>query len=237
MAPINSFSQTIKNLELQTMNSTYKYLLFSLLILKGAILPAQEIRNSPPNPSIPIELLIGDNKMNYQSTLNRNIYGKLGFFNLTSAAVDYKNTSSQTEIVLINAGTYKLIKGLQGMAGAQLHFKKGLVPLAGFQWVYANPKWLIVYSPALHFLHYNSLENMLFVEYKMPLKNNLRWFNRLQGMYEQNYAVGSHDRSFVNIRSGLGFGKIVLAISYNLDYYGPSKIRKDNKGLVLRIDL
>jgi hypothetical protein len=219
------------------MNAPYKYVLFSLLLLKVAILPAQEIRNIPVNPSIPIEFLIGNNRINYLSSMNRNITGKLGFFNLTSAAVDYKNTSSQTEIVLINAGTYKLFNGLQLMAGAQWHYKKGLVPLVGFQWVYANPKWLIVYSPALHFLPYNSIENMFFVEYKHPLKNKLRWFNRLQGMYEQNYEGGSHDRSFVNIRTGIGFGKITLGIGHNLDFYGPAKIRKNNTGLLVRIDL
>lgn len=217
------------------MNS--KIFFFSLLFMLQIKVNSQMQETKPGIPPIPADFLLGNHRLQFNATINRNIDGKLGFLSIVNAAADYKNSSSETELVLNNFFNYKMGPHVQLITGAQWNYKKGLVPVLGVQWIYASPTWVASYTPSLHFLPYNSYEHMVFLEYRKPLTGYRRWFNRVQAMYEHNYAYGTHDRSFLVLRSGIGFGKLIVGLGYNLDFYGPKAIKKENTGLIFRIDL
>ena len=78
-----------------------KRILICLLFCSVAAL-AQE--NHAPLPPIPVEATFGNNRVQFIGVLNRPVSsdGKLSYFNLSTGMVDYSNTASETEIVIVN---------------------------------------------------------------------------------------------------------------------------------------
>lgn len=217
------------------MKSKISFLFILLLLQISGISQNQETKSG--NPPIPTEFLLGNHRIQFTSTINRSIGRKFGFLSNLNAAADYKNSTTETEHVLNNFFSYKMAAHFQIYTGGQWNYKKGWVPVLGVQWLFASPSMVLSYTPSLHFLPYHSYEHMAFLEYRKPLPSNRRWFNRIQAMYEHNYTNGSHDRSFLMVRSGIGIGKLIVGLGYNLDYYGPKAIKKENIGLIFRIEL
>ena len=81
-----------------------------------------------PQPPIPLELMFGNNRVATTMSVNKSIAGKWRYNNITSLAADYKNTRTETELVVVNSFVYQFHRNFGASGGLQYHFLKGLVP-------------------------------------------------------------------------------------------------------------
>ena len=211
-----------------------KRLFASLLFVLPLFVFAQE----KPQPPIPVELMFGNNRAAMTMSINKPIAGKWRFNNITSLAADYKNTRTETELVVVNSFVYQFHPNFGASGGLQYHFLKGFVPNVAFHTSYADPTWLLVFTPYLNFLPDRNSETVAIVEYKPLLNDNLRLYTRAMALYNHNITLGAHDRSFYYFRLGLTFGrKYTVGAAANLDYYGPNRVHKDNFGGFFKVDI
>ncbi len=188
---------------------------------------------------LPVEVMAGNKRANLLIIINRPIdaAGKFNFFNVTVGAADYQNTPSETEMVINNAITYNLGKGLSAASGLQWHYKLGFVPTLGFQFLKASPDYLVVIFPTINFKPEHAFETVAIAEYKPKLSEKLRLYTRLQGLLVQNIEAGTHARSGISFRAGLNFDKFIIGLGSNVDAYGPMKFEKSNHGLFFQMRL
>jgi hypothetical protein len=136
---------------------------------------------------LPVEVMAGNNRANLLIIINRPIdaEGKFNFFNVTVGAADYENTPSETEMVINNSLTYRLGKGFSAASGLQWHYKLGLVPTLGFQFLKASPDYLVVIF--IGHLHIHSAESFAVMsEAKKPVSIiSLRGKSRVKGDFEK----------------------------------------------------
>jgi hypothetical protein len=209
--------------------------LFTLLLAPATY--AQD--NHAPLPPIPVETMFGNNRIQFIGILNRPVTtdSKLSYFNLSTGMVDYSNTVDQTELVIVNNLTYTLFKNIRATAGAEWHYKLGLVPQVGLQYFKANRTWLFLLNPSFNFQPSRSLSTIGIVEFKPPISKAISFYSRTQVLYIHNLSEGVHARSVLMLRAGLSFSKFTVGLGTNFDYYGPKKMGKDNVGLFARLNL
>ncbi len=200
-------------------------------------LPLGVFAQTKPQPPIPVELLIGHNRMNVTMSVNKPIIGNWRFNNITSVAADYKNTRSETELVVVNSLVYQLHPYFGASGGLQYHFLKGLVPNVAFHASYADPTWLLVLTPYMNMLPNRNLETVAIAEFKPQLSENLKLFTRAQALYNHDLTENFHDRSYYYFRLGLSVRKFTFGVAANLDYYGPNRAYKDNFGGFLEVGI
>ena len=188
---------------------------------------------------LPVEVMAGNNRANLLIIINRPIdaAGKFNFFNVTVGAADYKNTPSETEIVLNNSITYAVGKGFSAASGLQWHYKLGFVPTVGIQFLKASPDYLIVIFPTYNFKPGPAIETVALAEFKPKLSDKLRLYTRLQGLFVRDIEHGVHARSGTSLRAGLTFDKFTVGLGSNFDAYGPLKFEKSNHGLFFQMRL
>ena len=209
-------------------------LFLAIFLAVSIVVFAQE----KPQPPIPLELMFGNNRVATTMSVNKSIAGKWRYNNITSLAADYKNTRTETELVVVNSFVYQFHRNFGASGGLQYHFLKGLVPNVAFHASYADPTWLLVFTPYLNFLPERNSETVAIAEYKPLLNDNLRLYTRAMALYNHNITLGAHDRSFYYFRLGLTFGrKYTLGAAANFDYYGPNRAHKDNFGGFFKVDI
>lgn len=192
-----------------------------------------------PLPPLPVEATFGNNRLHFQAVINRPVSanGKLSFFNLSTGAVDYSNTASETEMVVVNNLTYALFGNFKVTGGAEWHYKLGLVPQLGLQYFKANRTWLVLVNPSINMQPSKSTATIGIVEYKPALSQKAQLYTRAQVLYIQSLEDGKHARSALMLRAGITHGKFTFGLGANFDYYGPMKNQKDNVGLFTRLAL
>ena len=221
---------SIKNSNFIKMKKIYSSLFFFLFSLSF-------FAQQKPQPSIPVEVFFGNNRANFQLSLNRQIYGKWRYNNITTTVADYDNTRSETEFVMVNSIVYQFHRNFGASGGLQYHFVKGFVPSVAFHASYASPTWLLLLTPYLNFMPERNSETIGIIEYKPQLNNNFRLYTRAQALYNYNFNLEQHDRSFYYFRLGVTVNKFSFGAAANLDYYGKSKVKKNNFGGFLKVDI
>jgi hypothetical protein len=186
-----------------------------------------------------VEATFGNNRLHFQAVINRPVSanGKLSFFNLSTGAVDYSNTASETEMVVVNNLTYSLFGNIKLTGGAEWHYKLGLVPQVGLQYFKANRTWLVLVNPSINLQPSRSSATIAIVEYKPSISPKVQLYSRAQVLYIQSLQDGKHARSALMLRAGVTKGKFTVGLGANFDYYGPTKMEKDNVGLFTRLAL
>jgi hypothetical protein len=204
-----------------------------LLIL---LLPLTAIGQQPPTP---VEAMFGNNRLVLQMSTNKAISksGKFRFFNATITQADYKNTASETDIIVNNALTYSLSKTLSVTSGVLLHYKLGMVPTAGIKFQKATPGFMILVFPMLDFKPSLASENLAMLEIKPSLGKTWRLYTRSQLLYIQNLKTGEHARSGYLVRAGLSHDQFSFGLGHNWDFYGPSRLLKANTGIFIQARL
>jgi hypothetical protein len=215
---------------------TIHHLPFTILIFCSVVVFGQD---HAPLPPLPVEATFGTNRLHFQAVINRPVSanGKLSFFNLSTGAVDYSNTASETEIVVVNNLTYALFGNFKVTGGAEWHYKLGLVPQLGLQYFKANRTWLVLVNPSINLQPSKSTATIGIVEYKPALSQKAQLYTRAQVLYIQSLQDGLHARSALMLRAGVTQGKFTIGLGANFDYYGPMKMEKDNVGLFTRLAL
>ena len=151
--------------------------------------------------------------------------------------VDYNNTASETELVIVNNLTYKLFGNIRATAGAEWHYKLGLVPQVGLQYFKANRTWLFLLNPNINLQPSRAISTIGIVEFKPAISKDLSFYSKAQILHVASLSEGTHARSALMLRAGITKGKFTVGLGANFDYYGPMKMEKDNVGLFTRLAL
>jgi hypothetical protein len=213
-----------------------KYILAVVLILAFAVkINAQELAQKP----IPIELLLGNNRLGLQSIINKNLpeSKRFSFFSVTNFESDYSQNSNSLDFINNSQISFEIYKGFGISSGGNINKVTGLSPTLGLQYVFANPKWLFVVTPNLIFTKGNTTSFLSILEYKPKLTDQLKVYSRVQGLYNHNIKSSAHERSYLQLRIGLEYKKYQFGLASNLDYFGPSRSFKENYGVFIRANL
>ncbi len=210
-----------------------KYILLLFLLISAFSLAQEKLYKRAP---LPIEIMFGNDKVNYLSILDLqfNEKSKFGYFGVVSALLPYQNEDASNQIVINNLLTYNFKGNFYATAGLQYHYAKGLIPVAGFQYFRASPKWLFLFNPGLQFTENTNFEGVGIIEYKPKISDKFRLYTRLQGLYNYNFNTSTHDRSFVYVRGGITINKLSFGVGLNLDYYTSLRKREENLGIFIQ---
>ena len=217
-----------------------KNILLTVLLMLAVIeAKAQEASHTEKisNP-IPVETIIGNNRFGLQFLLTRDFPNSnhFGFLAVTSYASDYKNNLNNLDFISNAQVSYKIGKGIGIALGTSVNAKTGLVTVAALEYIFANKEILFVITPNIHISDSYNLEGLTVVEYKPALTQKVNLYSRFQSLYNHNTKENSHERSYIQLRLGLGIKNYQFGLAYNADYYGPTKILKDNAGIFVRVN-
>jgi hypothetical protein len=206
--------------------------LFTGLALSGLAQPAKE-QEAPPKVPIPVEYMVGNNRMFIQMVVKRKFLpeSRFGFLSVSSLATRYDNEAAELDMAGPILITYTMYKGLGLVGGATINNRVGYAPLLGAQHSFTNKEWVSVTIASL-FLHATSnVELFGIYEYKPSITPRHSLYTRIQFLYIHNTRENFHARSFLQLRAGLKVNALNFGVGANLDQYGPAKTFKPNYGL------
>jgi hypothetical protein len=229
------------------MKSKNKILLFIVLLITSVCFgesPQDSLDKTHTNPSkstppIPVELFATNKALNFQMIISRQVpeSRKLGFFGLNYVKADYKNDRSANEFVMQAFLTYNIYRGFSINSGMTMNHFYGFRPSAGLQYIFANPKLLIVIIPRFDLTETRNFEALGLVEFKPKWNRNWGLYSRLQGLYNYDVRSDFHSRSYIYARLGVSYKKYSSGIGANMDWYGPSELNKNTFGFYIRTEL
>ena len=126
------------------------------------------------------------------------------------------------------------LKGFGISSGISINAKTGFSPTAGLQYVYATKKVLTVLAPGILLTNNHNIQCVTVLEYKPAIKNNWSIYSRLQGFYNYNTEKDFHQRSYILARLGLTYKVLAFGLGGNWDWYGQTKLYKENYGVFLK---
>ncbi len=184
----------------------------------------------------PVELNVANNRFGLQFLMNKYFKpaSKFSFLSVTSFESTYNNDINNLDFINISQVGYEIYKGFGIAAGLSVNRVSGLTSIIGLNYVFACREILLVITPAYHLSKSKNAEILALIEYKPKLTDKLKLYSRFQSLYNHNSEKNHHERSYIQLRLGLGIGNYQFGLATNLDYYGPTKVSKDNYGLFLR---
>lgn len=221
---------------------------FLVFVSIGFLLPihgsfAQEIkpvntRTTPPNPPVNLEAVFGHEGMAYQLMINKKLQAvpRLGFFSITSLLSSWEK-GPYDGIMSQGLLTYRLLKGLDAVAGFHYTDVTGARPSAGVIYSYATPAFLLVANPRIDLVENAISETMVFAEYKPKLNDHWRLYSRVQGLYGFSTDSGDHARSYLLTRLGATTKEFTFGLAANFDWFGPFKGYQENFGVFVTVPL
>ena len=193
-------------------------------------------KSQQPNLPIPVEFMAGNNRFALQTQINKHFspVSRFGFLSITSTAASYSNDIKDFDFINTSQVSFLIGKGFGISSGISMNAQSGFNPTAGIQYVYASKEILVVIAPGILLTNDHNLQGVSVVEYKPKFKNNWGLYSRLQGFYSHNPDKSYHQRSYVVTRLGATFRLVDFGIGANWDWYGQSKLHKENYGIFLR---
>lgn len=187
----------------------------------------------PPvyGPPVQMEAVVGNRGVMYQLLVNKKFQSipQLGFFSITNTNAGWEK--ERTPDVMTQAHlTYRVFKGLDVSAGMQYSPVYAFRPVAGLIYSYASPSVVVIVNPKVDLVDDMAMEHMALVEYKPILKNDLRLYTRIQGLYGFVPESGDHNRSYLMFRLGVNYKEFTFGAATNFDWYGPMQHRENNIG-------
>jgi hypothetical protein len=226
-----------------------KFLLFAVLYIKlGAIYAQttdslQTAKISTQGAYIPVELLAGNEGVNFQLILSKQFSptSRFGFFNVTSLACGYKQSSPITSIIQQSGLTAEVWKGISVMAGlSAMGFPDAPLqvrPTAGLQYMFFSRDFSVFVLPRFDLTQTYNFETLAVLGYNPMLSKNWGIYTRVEGLYNYNTKLGYHDITEINLRLGLSYKNVQFGVGAIMDYYGPDSYNVNNYGLFVRTNL
>lgn len=218
------------------MNITYKLITIILLSLTILSLSAQE--KFIQNPPITVEPFFGNRAHAYQLIFAKKLQSvpRLGFLGISNFQAEWGKPLINDFVHQGNV-TYSIGGGFDVNAGFIWQPVTGISPSAGFMYTYASPELLIITNPRMDISKESNADILLLMEYRPQLTEKLKLYTRAQGLYGYNFSQESHTRSYLMLRAGVTIKDITVGLANDIDYFGPEKIRLNNLGGFVRIEL
>ncbi len=218
------------------MNITNKFIAIVFLSLTALSLSAQEAMTY--NPPITVEPFFGNRAHAYQLIFAKKLQSlpRLGFLGISNFQAEWGKPLINDFVHQGNL-TYSIGGGFDVNAGFIWEPVTGISPSAGIMYTYANPELLIITNPRIDISKEPNADVLLLMEYMPQLTKKLKLYTRAQGLYGYNFSQESHTRSYLMLRAGVSIKDITVGLANDIDYFGPEKIRLNNFGGFVRIEL
>jgi hypothetical protein len=212
------------------------FLLFFIGSIATITFAQDSISKIHPSTPIPVEFDAGNNRFGLQFLVIKHFPNSTHFniLALTSFASDYKNNLSNLDFISNTQVSYEIWKGFGLAIGTSVNAKSGFVSVAAIEYVFANKQVLFVITPNIHISDSYNLEGLTVLEYKPALSKTTNLYSRFQALYNHNTKGDFHERSYIQLKLGLGIESYQFGLASNFDFYGPNKILKDNYGVFVR---
>lgn len=225
----------MKNSHLAFVKST-----FIFLLLVGATLHRAQSQDSVKikfqDPPIPVETFFGNNGLYYQTNAKKAFSpgSRFGFFSLATYTADYKNELARNRILIEAQFSYHIKAGFGVMTGTDMNSVTGFSAIVGPQHTFASRKVLAVTIGSFFLNAKRDFKLFGLYEYKPSIGRGWSLYNRLQFIYNYSMKEGTHNRSYLYLRSGLKKDALVFGLGANLDQFGPRKSFEESYGIFLR---
>jgi len=191
-----------------------------------------------PTPPIPLELMFGNDRLDFQMVVKRN-FAPQSKFSVLAIAVFSENYGKEKKlgdsVVIPFQVNYALGKsGLSLAAGGEANSVAGFGTTVGLTHSKATKEILAITVLSYQLSSDQNLKVFGIYEYKPALNDKWSIYSRLQLTYNQGMAEGFHNRSFLYLRAGLKKGPLGFGLGANFDAYGPNKLARENYGFFTR---
>jgi len=191
-----------------------------------------------PTPPIPLELMFGNDRLDFQMVVKRN-FAPQSKFSVLAIAVFSENYGKEKKlgdsVVIPFQVNYALGKsGLSLAAGGEANSVAGFGTTVGLTHSKATKEILAITVLSYQLSSDQNLKIFGIYEYKPALNEKWSIYSRLQLTYNQGMAEGFHNRSFLFLRAGLKKGPLGFGLGANFDSYGPNKVARENYGVFTR---
>ena len=207
--------------------------LTNLLLLFSVNLIAQDTL-SHRNNIIPVqaEAFAGNKRFALQTVVIKpfSFKSKFNFLSVVQTVNNYKNNTKDFDLVNVTHVDYNLYRGFGPSVGINTNNAIGSAPNVGLNYVYTHPAITFIINPDFVVTSGHNIEGISIIEYKPHIKNKFSFYTRMQAFYSYNIDEKFHERSFITARLGLTYGRFTFGAGANYDWYGPSKVLKENYG-------
>jgi hypothetical protein len=191
-----------------------------------------------PTPPIPLELMFGNDRLDFQMVVKRN-FAPQSKFSVLAIAVFSENYGKEKKlgdsVVIPFQVNYALGKsGLSLAAGGEANSVAGFGTTVGLTHSKATKEILAITVLSYQLSSDQNLKIFGIYEFKPALNDKWSIYSRLQLTYNQGMTEGFHNRSFLYLRAGLKKGPLGFGLGANFDAYGPNKLARENYGLFTR---
>jgi hypothetical protein len=196
------------------------------------------VQAQAPTPPIPLELMFGNDRLDFQMVVKRN-FTPQSKFSVLAIAVFSENYGKEKKlgdsVVIPFQVNYALGKsGLSLAAGGEANSVAGFGTTVGLTHSKATKEILAITVLSYQLSSDQNLKVFGIYEYKPALNEKWSIYSRLQLTYNQGMAEGFHNRSFLYLRAGLKKGPLGFGLGANFDAYGPNKVARENYGVFTR---
>ena len=202
------------------------------LIISNGVFAQKDSTTKPVVVPVPIEGMIGNNRLFLQTLVIKPFSKTSGFsiLSVTNSASTYNNDLYNFDFVNVTKVSYNLHNGFGVDAGVSMNNISGFSPTAGIQYVYKRPTISLVVAPDISLTNNHNIEVVFVLENRPKINRDISLYTRLQGFYNYDIHEQVHQRSYVNMRIGVSFGLFTFGTAANFDWYGPLSIYKENYG-------
>lgn len=196
------------------------------------------------NAPVPIEAFAGNKGLYFQMIVSKQFLptSRFGFFNVTSFNGNYKEKEQSADLysqAMLTAQVWKGISLVTGLSafGSSVGTPLSVRPTVGFQYLFANRKFLAVIVPRFDLTQTYNFETFVVFEYKSMLSENWGIYTRVQGLFNYNMKSDFHEISNIYLRVGLSYKNFQFGIGSNFDFYGPDYSDNKNLGVFVKTDI
>lgn len=188
------------------------------------------------DPPTPIEAFFYNGGMNYQATAKKafDSNARFNFFSLATYTTEFKNQPTSNRMVIEAQVSYSLKNGLGIMVGTDVNSVTGFSSIIGPQHSFASKKILAVTIVSFFLNARNDCKLFGLYEFKPTITQKFTMYNRVQLLYNKSLKDGLHNRSYLNIRSGIKYKAFVAGLGINFDQFGPTKMYSYDFGFFTR---
>ncbi len=186
--------------------------------------------------TIPVEVMIGGKEYRYQHFFAKPITGnsRLGFFH-TSSMYFFYDEGKNIEMMSQSYVTYQVGSYVKAAVGTFYASVPGFKTSGALQLAHSRKDLLLLVVPRIDLWKNPSYEIMSLLEYRPSISDRVHLYTRLQVL--SNYGLTQHNRSYQNLRIGLGGKNTQFGIALNLDQYGSEVVLNRSWGVFLRHEL
>jgi hypothetical protein len=220
------------------MKSKFLSCTLAVLFLIAFFSTSTLVHAQAPTPPIPLELMFGNDRLDFQLVAKRN-FTPQSKFSVLAIAVFSENYGKEKKlgdsVVIPFQLNYALGKsGLSLAAGGEANSVAGFGTTVGLTHSKATKEILAITVLSYQLSSDQNLKIFGIYEYKPAINEKWSIYSRLQLTYNQGMAEGFHNRSFLFLRAGLKKGPMGFGLGANFDAYGPNKVARENYGVFTR---